>query len=247
MGNQKIKWTSEEEDALVAGIKKHGAGKWKTILLDPQFAPLLTSRSNIDLKDKWRNMNVYVTAQGVRTPKPKVAATPSSDVVINEQDVNTPPRYNAMVFEALSTLKDTNGSDLNAIASFIEQKHQVPQNFRRTLSSRLRTLVNQEKLEKVQNCYKIKKESSLVTKSPSSKQKAVRPQQQSSASDDMLHFAADTAAYIVAEAENKSYLAVEAVKETERISRLAEENDAMLLLAEQLYEQCLRGETIKWA
>jgi hypothetical protein len=38
-------------------------------------------------------MNVYVTAQGVRTPKPKVAATPSSDVVINEQDVNTPPRY----------------------------------------------------------------------------------------------------------------------------------------------------------
>ncbi|KAK2406447.1 eukaryotic initiation factor 4A-10 [Trifolium repens] len=245
MGNQKIKWTSEEEDALVAGIKKHGAGKWKTILLDPQFAPLLTSRSNIDLKDKWRNMNVYVTAQGVRTPKPKVAATPSSDVVINEQDVNTPPRYNAMVFEALSTLKDTNGSDLNAIASFIEQKHQVPQNFRRTLSSRLRTLVNQEKLEKVQNCYKIKKESSLVTKSPSSKQKAVRPQQQSSASDDMLHFAADTAAYIVAEAENKSYLAVEAVKETERISRLAEENDAMLLLAEQLYEQCLRGETIK--
>ncbi|MCI38396.1 telomere repeat-binding factor 4-like, partial [Trifolium medium] len=50
MGNQKLKWTSEEEDALVAGIKKHGAGKWKTILLDPQFAPLLTSRSNIDLK-----------------------------------------------------------------------------------------------------------------------------------------------------------------------------------------------------
>ncbi|KAK2353180.1 eukaryotic initiation factor 4A-10 [Trifolium repens] len=250
MGNQKIKWTSEEEDALVEGIKKHGAGKWKTILLDPQFAPLLTSRSNIDLKDKWRNMNVYTTAQGVRTPKPKVAATPSSDIVINdpcqnEQDVNTPPRYNVMVFEALSTLKDTNGSDLNAIASFIEQKHQVPQNFRRTLSSRLRTLVKQEKLEKVQNCYKIKKETSLVTKSPSSKQKAVRPQQQPSASDDMLDFAADTAAYIVVEAENKSYLAVEAVKETERISRLAEENDAMLLLAEQLYNQCLRGETVK--
>jgi myb proto-oncogene protein len=54
----------------------------------------------------------------------------------------------------------------------------------------------------------------------------------------MLDFAADTAAYIVVEAENKSYLAVEAVKETERISRLAEENDAMLLLAEQLYKQC---------
>ena len=29
-------------------------------------------------------------------------------------------RYNAMVFEALSALKDANGSDLNAIVSFIE-------------------------------------------------------------------------------------------------------------------------------
>ncbi|MCH80574.1 telomere repeat-binding factor 4-like, partial [Trifolium medium] len=80
--------------------------------------------------DKWRNIAI-------------------NDPCQNKQAVNTPPRYNAMVFEALSTLKDTNGSDLNAIASFIEQKHQVPQNFRRTLSSRLRTLVNQEKLEKI--------------------------------------------------------------------------------------------------
>lgn len=50
MGNQKLKWTQEEEEALIAGIEKYGAGKWKNILVDPQFAPLLTSRSNIDLK-----------------------------------------------------------------------------------------------------------------------------------------------------------------------------------------------------
>ncbi|CAI8607980.1 unnamed protein product [Vicia faba] len=272
MGNQKLKWTQEEEDALIAGIDKHGTGKWKTILVDPQFAHLLTSRSNIDLKDKWRNMNVYVNngSQGSssRTPKPKAApvsssavplisAPPSDTVVVvasdpspNEQEVKNPPRYNAMVFDALSTLKDTNGSDLNAIASFIEQKHQqVPQNFRRALSSRLRTLVNQGKLEKVLNCYKIKKDAPLVTKtpSPSPKQKDVKPQRQSSDSDDMLKKAADTAAYIIAEAEDKSYLASEAVKETERFARLAEENDAVLLLAEKLYEQCLRGETFKWA
>lgn len=63
----------------------------------------------------------------------------------------------------------------------------------------------------------------------------------------MLKEAAETAAYIIAETENKSYLATEAVKATEKYSRMAEENDAMLLLAQQLYEQCLRGETIKWA
>lgn len=50
MGNQKQKWTAEEEEALLAGITKHGPGKWKNILKDPEFAPFLTHRSNIDLK-----------------------------------------------------------------------------------------------------------------------------------------------------------------------------------------------------
>lgn len=76
------------------------------------------------------------------------------------------------------------------------------------------------------------------TPSPSPKQKDARPQQQSSVYDDMLKKAADTAANMIAEAENKSYLASEAVMETERFARLVEENDAVLLLAEKLYEQC---------
>lgn len=50
MGNQKLKWTEEEEEALLAGVSKHGPGKWKNILKDPEFAPYLTHRSNIDLK-----------------------------------------------------------------------------------------------------------------------------------------------------------------------------------------------------
>lgn len=50
MGNPKQKWTSEEEEALRAGVKKHGIGKWKNIQRDPEFSHLLSSRSNIDLK-----------------------------------------------------------------------------------------------------------------------------------------------------------------------------------------------------
>jgi hypothetical protein len=50
MGNQKLKWTAEEEEALLAGIRKHGPGKWKNILRDPEFADQLIHRSNIDLK-----------------------------------------------------------------------------------------------------------------------------------------------------------------------------------------------------
>ena len=50
MGNPKRKWTAEEEEALRAGVAKHGNGKWKIIQKDPKFNPYLFSRSNIDLK-----------------------------------------------------------------------------------------------------------------------------------------------------------------------------------------------------
>lgn len=50
MGAPKQKWTSEEEAALKAGVLKHGAGKWRTILMDPEFSSILHLRSNVDLK-----------------------------------------------------------------------------------------------------------------------------------------------------------------------------------------------------
>lgn len=50
MGNPKQKWTPEEEAALRAGVDKHGAGKWRTIQKDPEFAIVLSTRSNVDLK-----------------------------------------------------------------------------------------------------------------------------------------------------------------------------------------------------
>ncbi|KAK6227960.1 hypothetical protein SCA6_000300 [Theobroma cacao] len=64
MGNQKQKWTAEEEEALLAGVAKHGPGKWKNVLKYPDFAPHLTRRSNIALKDKWRNLSVSTSGQG---------------------------------------------------------------------------------------------------------------------------------------------------------------------------------------
>ncbi|WOH10321.1 hypothetical protein DCAR_0729788 [Daucus carota subsp. sativus] len=55
MGAPKQKWTSEEEVALKAGVKKHDAGKWRTILKDPEFSG-----------DKWRNMSVIADGWGSR-------------------------------------------------------------------------------------------------------------------------------------------------------------------------------------
>ena len=69
-----------------------------------------------------------------------------------------------------------------------------------------------------------------------------QPQQQSPASvlmtNDTIKEAADTAAYRVDDAESKSYLAAEAVKEAEKISLLVEHSDSMLQLAKDIYEQC---------
>ncbi|XP_062215147.1 single myb histone 6-like isoform X2 [Phragmites australis] len=82
MGAPKQRWTSEEEAALRAGIAKHGVGKWRTILKDPEFSSTLRYRSNVDLKDKWRNMNVIVSASGSRdkgkTSMKKFRGTPKN-------------------------------------------------------------------------------------------------------------------------------------------------------------------------
>ncbi|XP_041018546.1 telomere repeat-binding factor 4-like [Juglans microcarpa x Juglans regia] len=278
MGNQKQKWTAEEEEALLAGVAKHGPGKWKNILKDPDFAPFLTHRSNIDLKDKWRNLSVSTSGQGskeksraakvkttIAAPLPNVhnssPAAPlrhnlSTDTVMDDpsngtQEGKNAPRYNAMIFEALSAIEDKIGSDISAIVHFIERRHEVPQNFRRLLSSRLRRLVAQGKLEKVQNCYKIRKETVLGTKTPSPKQRDVKLRQSLSSglmtTSETVDDAANAAAYRVADAENKAYMAAEAVKEAERISKVAEDTDSMLQLVKEIYERCSRGEIVPLA
>ncbi|XP_027162481.1 telomere repeat-binding factor 1 [Coffea eugenioides] len=66
MGAPKQKWTPEEEAALKAGVLKHGPGKWRTILKDPEYSGVLCLRSNVDLKDKWRNMSVMANGWGSR-------------------------------------------------------------------------------------------------------------------------------------------------------------------------------------
>ncbi|KAK2371236.1 telomere repeat-binding factor [Trifolium repens] len=301
MGNQKQKWTAEEEEALQVGVQRYGAGKWKNILRDPELQPKLISRSNIDLKDKWRNLNVFPgqasNAKGSRvtlkakpsvpvnatpspvtvnaspaTPSPSPATTPAPLNVSpvpqttqfqtptrrppqNDEDAKIPPKYNSMIFEALTTIKDTNGSDLSAIVSFIEQKHNLPQNpnFRKTLGSKLRRLVSQGKLEKVQNGYKIKDTSigtkpAEDTKPPAPKEEMDPPVSPNTlAYDEAMREAAETVAIRIADAEHKSFLAAAAVKEAERYAKFDEENDAMLKFAEELLEKCKLGGNVRFA
>ncbi|KAI3973203.1 hypothetical protein MKW92_009704 [Papaver armeniacum] len=282
MGAPKQKWTAEEEEALKAGVNKHGTGKWKNIQKDPEYTHILAARSNIDLKDKWRNMSVSATGEGSRpkgvkaaaaaaaaaaatTPKvPKTQSaiaifqSPSSsqtaedpkdkvlvDPTKNTADGKPPPRYNAMILEALSNIKDPNGADIGAIDNFIEQRHEVPSNFRRLLSSKLRRLVAQNKLEKVQNYYKIKKDATFGTRAhPKSKESRVKQSPDCRFPGSTVMESSIFTAQKIAEAENKSFVASEAVKEAERVEGMAEHSAYMKQFFEDILEQCKRGEPV---
>jgi len=37
---------------------RYEVGKWRHIQKDSEFGPILKNRSNVDLKDKWRNLNM---------------------------------------------------------------------------------------------------------------------------------------------------------------------------------------------
>ncbi|XP_047944366.1 telomere repeat-binding factor 4-like isoform X2 [Salvia hispanica] len=263
MGNQKLKWTSEEEEALKAGVAKYGAGKWKNILVDSDFKHKLSNRSNVDLKDKWRNMGGQGSGANSVNSRAKsitngalIHKAQSSDLTLVPIDnvIEKPPqspegvrnskKYNEMILEALSSIKDRNGPDFVSVLRFIEKKYEVPQNFRRLLSVKLRKFILQGTVEKVQNRYKIK-HAPLGTKTPLPKQKVARSKPRRDTRSNIsteMEDAAKIAAQKIAEAENEEFLAAEAVKESERLSQLAEEADAVVLHLKQRIEQCKRKE-----
>ncbi|KAK4773992.1 hypothetical protein SAY87_029011 [Trapa incisa] len=62
-------------------------------------------------------------------------------------------------------------------------------------------------------------------------------------SHETIHEATVEAAYKVAEADNKSFLASEAVKEAKRVSKMTDDSDAILQLMKEIYEQCKEAQS----
>ncbi|CAL5324527.1 unnamed protein product [Camellia sinensis] len=185
MGAPKQKWTSEEEAALKAGVAKYGAGKWSTILKDPEFSASLHSRSNVDLKDKWRNMNVAANGWGSRHRGSRVALITyqpiskhddmplsivgQSEVEIvdakplsvssgtSQNDCPKKPitRLDNLILEAITNLKEPRGSSRAAIAMYIEKQYSAPPNLERLLAATLKLLTENGKLIKVKHQYRI--------------------------------------------------------------------------------------------
>ncbi|KAL5226493.1 hypothetical protein ABZP36_014758 [Zizania latifolia] len=275
MGAPKQKWTSEEEEALRRGVLKHGAGKWRTIQKDPEFSPVLSSRSNIDLKDKWRNLSFSASGLGsrdkikvLRIKAPSSSTSPSSQALLlpppdkvteaspladsekSSQDGKIP---NSMIIEALYEMRDPNGSDVDAICNYIEQRHEVQANFRRLLTTKLRRLTAAKKIEKIDRAYRITEsyaaKASIAMKSLSPKKDLAKPLKASQnvglfAATSPALDAAAAAAMKVADAEAKAHLANEHMMEVERMFKLSEETESLLTLATEIYERCSRGEVL---
>ncbi|PWA92342.1 Histone H1/H5 [Artemisia annua] len=253
MTKHKGRWTKEQDEALWAGVKKYGEGKWKVILSDPQFGPALSNRSNIDLKDKWRNM----TVGGGSSSKHRVK-TPMLEIVAANLPVNSPEPscvvllldYEAMIFEALCCIEYPNGPDINAILSFINQKFDVPENFKRSMTSKLRRLVFTGELEKVDNRYKYKGASSgfetsqqLVAIPYNVDNNSVAQTTQKSIANPADRETLEDAAMVVARkisiTENLEQEAIKACEKADKIAELLDESLVMLKLAKELHERYL--------
>lgn len=185
MGAPKQKWTAEEEAALKAGVLKHGAGKWRTILKDPEYSSVLYLRSNVDLKDKWRNMSVMANGWGSREKArlalkrmqqvPKQGENPMAlaNVVQSDEDiVDAKPlavssgsqaggskrsmiRLDNLIMDAINNLKESGGSNKTTIGTYIEEQYWAPPNFKRLLSAKLKYLTASGKLIKTKRKYRI--------------------------------------------------------------------------------------------
>ncbi|KAL6573056.1 hypothetical protein OROHE_002532 [Orobanche hederae] len=177
MGAPKQKWTSEEEAALKAGISKYGIGKWSTILKDPEFSSVLRARSNVDLKDKYRNLNCVVLGSRQRTR----FASKSNQLTI-KKDENTSIRsvitetesevldgnslalsceifqgaeVDDVIVEAVTKLKEPRGSSRHAIQNYIGDHYSIPPDFEATLAAHLKILMENGRLIKVKHQYRV--------------------------------------------------------------------------------------------
>ncbi|KAE8895842.1 hypothetical protein PF005_g152 [Phytophthora fragariae] len=94
-------WSEDEEKFLRQGVERHGIGKWKQILRDG--AGVFSShRTNVDLKDKWKNMQ---TARQTSRKRRRVQSTmappaePEGEHDVRERPAMRPVSSNDNVVE----------------------------------------------------------------------------------------------------------------------------------------------------
>ncbi|KAL4109014.1 hypothetical protein PRIC1_000721 [Phytophthora ramorum] len=82
-------WSANEEEFLRQGVVKYGIGKWKKILTDGQDV-FSRHRTNVDLKDKWKNLQTPRHTSRKRRRVDGDMTPPSEDTTANETRSSAP-------------------------------------------------------------------------------------------------------------------------------------------------------------
>ncbi|KAF8088895.1 hypothetical protein N665_0527s0015 [Sinapis alba] len=183
MGAPKHKWTPEEEEALMAGVLKHGTGKWRYILADSEYSSVLHSRSNVDLKDKWRNISVAATCGSRKKAKQDDDNTKALTILaLTNGDDGGQQHFvpasaplalflrffkiglssnmfscsvDNMILEAITNFEGPLGPDKNSILLYLQVDANMQLNMEQLVTSRLEHLINIETILKIEHRYSI--------------------------------------------------------------------------------------------
>mmetsp|Transcript_16990 Transcript_16990/g.28660 ORF Transcript_16990/g.28660 Transcript_16990/m.28660 type:complete len:337 (-) Transcript_16990:440-1450(-) len=191
-GIPKTKWSEDEEKALKAGVDRYGPGKWRFIQKDEELSPMLKHRSNVDLKDKWRNLNVMSPGGSTSSPKPATPASTAKVLAVSPAHTPPPPpasvakllgkrKIEQLIVEAVSALKEKSGSSQSSISKYVEENLEhslkLPPNFKAKLLGELLTSLSMDsgKLLKVKSLYKLADKPAATPRSTAKAAKSEAP------------------------------------------------------------------------
>ncbi|KAI5642029.1 hypothetical protein M9H77_00103 [Catharanthus roseus] len=154
---------------------------------------------------------------------------------LSPEEIKYGRSYETMIFEAIGILNAPTGSDIDAIVAFVERIYWPSPKLRSYLSSKLEELVAEDKLEKVENAFKIRTDT-MGSRNPVSQGSG------SSTPTEAVENAAKRAADMIVEAEKRSQITAEAVREVEWVASLVDEMEVALSVLKEMKDSCLKGE-----
>ncbi|KAE9021202.1 hypothetical protein PF006_g5386 [Phytophthora fragariae] len=117
-------WSEDEEKFLRQGVERHGIGKWKQILRDG--AGVFSShRTNVDLKDKWKNMQTARQTSRKRRRVQSTMAPPAEPEESADSSAQRPhQRAAAVAGHAVTTVAEGNADVEPSPGEADEEYHQ---------------------------------------------------------------------------------------------------------------------------
>ncbi|CAG7865034.1 hypothetical protein HID58_035064 [Brassica napus] len=163
MGGRKKMWTPKEVTALRDGVRKYGSGKWSGILSDSKYGRALKARSNVDLKDKWRNLGAGTFGSRKKKVLAIVAVANDNDgeqeIVpaspVNDDDEGLFASVDTFILEAITSWKKLLRPNKKWILHHVEEKNSMQPGKKWLVASRLEHLVNVGTIIKKNNRYTI--------------------------------------------------------------------------------------------